>query len=112
MQNIEFWLYNFSMSQWSQITSLNYTSYYGYSCDLIIIDGTWHLFWDGTITENYTEIFTVSFDPLTNTWSNITQITEANLFTDDYIISRNTSLLFIYPLLGFVILFIINKKMR
>ncbi len=113
-QNIELWRFNFLKHQWSQISQLNYTikDSYRYTLDLVSIDGVLHLFWDDMVEFPLFEIFSVSFDPLTNTWSDITQITDATLFTDDYITPHYTSpLFFISSLLGLAVLFLLNRKM-
>lgn len=111
-QGIEFWRFGFLEHQWSLIGKLNYsvTDLYDYTLDLVINDKGFHFFWSEEVEFALYEIYTISFDPLTKTWSNVTQITNATVFTDDYIINHSTPMFFLSPLIGFAVFSFLKRK--
>ena len=113
MQSIELWRYDILMHQWNQINHLNHTLNGSTNkLDLISTDGEYYIFWEYWVEKHLSEIFMISFDPSTNTWGEVIQITDATLFTDDYITPHYSPLFFLDVLLGLAVLLLLNRKLR
>ncbi|MFX0087772.1 MAG: hypothetical protein ACFFAU_19125 [Candidatus Hodarchaeota archaeon] len=94
---IELWTFNYANESWSQLSSLEYSVTESYNIHYIpfyselfdielIYDGSnWRVFWDQQVgTKRLFEIFTVTYNPITDEWSSVTQVTETHRITDDY----------------------------
>ena len=100
-RTIELWEYDYEDNIWSQMSVLEYpitesfldwtvTQSYQpapFNIDLIPDGANWRIFWDQHITgkDLLYEIFTVTYNPVTQEWGSVTQITDTRTITDDYI---------------------------
>ncbi len=103
-QTIELWTLNYTIASWSQVSSLSYSvteslekhyiPLYSEFLDIdLIFDGShWRVFWDQKVAnKRLFEIFTVKYDPTTDEWSSVSQVTDTATITDDYSNGTNTS---------------------
>ncbi len=91
---VELWRFDRSTSLWNHISTLNHSisepcnlRYY----NLIFSQDKLILFLDQRINQEIYEIFSISYDFNTDTWSQVTQLTDASSFTDDNIDGKTTT---------------------
>ena len=86
--------------------------YTGYNTDLINDKGIWRLFWDKPTDLSYREIFTTSYDPSTDIWKPITQVTNTTEITDDFYQSSIPSFSYSVALVGLILSTVVLRETR
>lgn len=87
---IELWEFNYTNDNWHQINLIKFNvnkSHTGryFRIDLMKDGTNWRLFWDQEIgQENLQEIFTITYNGISDEWSPVTQVTDTNTIINDY----------------------------
>jgi hypothetical protein len=87
--SIEIWKFNFFNGSWRQVDTLEYHNSGSWELDPFTIDflqreKTFQIFWDQEVIHLLHEIFTVQYDPESEDWGSIIQVTDTNTISDDF----------------------------